>query len=384
MRILWASNISSASAYAQQSMMMFPYIKALGHDITALELGNASRKPYMINDDIRVLPVAHDPLANDCILERMVQSKADVVVTLVDVWRFDPSIWTQVNWWAICPVDHAPLPPDVAKALSAAKGVIALSRYGQEKLRAAGFDALYAPHMVDPTIFYPIERAYARAQANIPHDSFWVTFVGVNDSVQSRKGIPELLVAWKAFSDRHPDAVLYLHTAISGNLPINGIGGVRIDHILNTLEVRNGSVRICDQSKYLAQSIPQTEIATILAASDVFILPSRGEGFGVPLIEAQATGTPVITTDFAAGAELVGAGWKVGYEVEWTFQNAFCAKPGIADIVDALEDAYRQRHNQQIRQQAMKFAERFHIQSAFPKYWQPVFNAIAERSLEVI
>lgn len=384
MRILWVSNVSSASAYAQQSILMFPRIRALGHEIVALELSNSARKPYMINDSIKVLPVAYDPLANDVILDRVQQTKADVVITLVDVWRFNPDIWKQVNWWAICPVDHAPLPPLVARALSGAKGIVALSRYGQEKLAAAGFDSLYAPHMVDPSVFAPLDMTEARNRANVPPDAFWVTFVGVNDSAQSRKGIPELLIAWKAFADRHPDAILYLHTAIEGNLPVNNMGGVRIDEILKTLEVRDGSVRVCDQSKYLAQSIPQSEVATMLAASDVFVLPTRGEGFGVPIIEAQACGTPVITTNFAAGAELVGAGWKIGYEVEWTYQNAFCAKPGIADLVDALEDAYQKRHNQDIRTRALTFAQQFHLQNAFPKYWEPVFQTIAERTLEAL
>ena len=93
MRILWVSNVSSASAYAQQSILMFPRIRALGHEIVALELSNSARKPYMINDSIKVLPVAYDPLANDVILDRVQQTKADVVITLVDVWRFNPDIW---------------------------------------------------------------------------------------------------------------------------------------------------------------------------------------------------------------------------------------------------------------------------------------------------
>jgi len=40
------------------------------------------------------------------------------------------------------------------------------------------------------------------------------------------------------------------------------------------------------------------EIRELYVKSDCFVLPSRGEGFGLPVLEAMATGMPVITTDF--------------------------------------------------------------------------------------
>ena len=46
-------------------------------------------------------------------------------------------------------------------------------------------------------------------------------------------------------------------------------------------------------------------------AADVFLLLSRGEGFGIPLVEAQSAGCPVIVTDFSASQELCESGWRV-------------------------------------------------------------------------
>jgi glycosyltransferase involved in cell wall biosynthesis len=54
---------------------------------------------------------------------------------------------------------------------------------------------------------------------------------------------------------------------------------------------------------------PAEVMAATYSAMDVLLAPSHGEGFCVPLIEAQACGTPVIATDFSAQPELVGAGW---------------------------------------------------------------------------
>ena len=39
---------------------------------------------------------------------------------------------------------------------------------------------------------------------------------------------------------------------------------------------------------------------------DVFLLPSFYEGFGMPIIEAQATGRPVITSNIAPMSEVGG------------------------------------------------------------------------------
>jgi len=40
------------------------------------------------------------------------------------------------------------------------------------------------------------------------------------------------------------------------------------------------------------------QIKDLYLLSDCFVLPTRGEGFGLPILEAMATGLPVITTDF--------------------------------------------------------------------------------------
>lgn len=382
MKIIWASNYSAQSSYAIQTRMLVPRLQALGHDMIVFELSNGTRLPYQSNG-VKILSVVQDALGNDIIENYAQQAQAHAVITLMDVWRFDPNVWKNVAWFPYTPIDHTPVPPLVANALNASRKVIAMSKFGINELHKVNCEALYIPLCYDPDVWWFQDKADARARAGIPEDAFWVTFIGVNDSIPSRKGIPELLTAWQAFVERHPDAVLYLHTSLHGNLAQSNIGGVKIDFLLSSLRLTPNNVKIVSEYEYRT-GIPHKKLATLMAASDVVILPSRGEGFGLPLIESQAVGTPVITTKFAAQQELCRAGWLVEGDSEWSYQDAFWLKPGILSIVECLEAAYERRKDARLRQIASESVQEYRVDTVVQKYWKPMLKTIAEMSLEAL
>ncbi len=53
--------------------------------------------------------------------------------------------------------------------------------------------------------------------------------------------------------------------------------------------------------------IPQAELAALYRGAAALVLPSRFEGFGIPVLEAMASGTPVVLSDDAALREVAGA-----------------------------------------------------------------------------
>ncbi len=53
--------------------------------------------------------------------------------------------------------------------------------------------------------------------------------------------------------------------------------------------------------------VPDADLAALYSTADVLAMPSAFEGFGIPVIEAMACGTPVICSDGGALPEVAGA-----------------------------------------------------------------------------
>ena len=52
--------------------------------------------------------------------------------------------------------------------------------------------------------------------------------------------------------------------------------------------------------------VPESDLPALYAAASVFVYPSLYEGFGIPVIEAMACGTPVITSNVSSLPEVAG------------------------------------------------------------------------------
>jgi glycosyltransferase involved in cell wall biosynthesis len=110
---------------------------------------------------------------------------------------------------------------------------------------------------------------------------------------------------------------------------------------------------------------------------DVLLAPSYGEGFGIPVLEAQACGVPVIVSNFSAQPELCGAGWMVDGQPQWDApSNAWFFMPAIESIRLQLELAYEARDDLGLRARAREFSLQYDANRVTFDYWLPVLGEL--------
>jgi len=71
------------------------------------------------------------------------------------------------------------------------------------------------------------------------------------------------------------------------------------------LRRRASELGIADRVDFLG-ALPPERVAEVLAAADIYVQPSRREGFGVALVEAMATGLPAVATRSGGPDGIVG------------------------------------------------------------------------------
>ena len=124
--------------------------------------------------------------------------------------------------------------------------------------------------------------------------------------------------------------------------------------------------------------MPREGVAKVYQAFDVLLNPSMGEGFGIPVLEAQGCGIPVIASNHSAMIELTQAGWLVDGDPWWdALQESFAFVPSIGSIVAALEAAYESRNDQALRDAAAAFARGYDADRVTEEFWVPALEQLA-------
>lgn len=145
--------------------------------------------------------------------------------------------------------------------------------------------------------FYPVPKNEARATlgAKVGFDLSlgYVLHIGGNIWYKNRKGVLEIYNAWRRRSTK--------------KLPLIFIGEQPLDEFR---EIQNAQ-SFSDDVHWLS-NIGDADVRLAYSGATVLLFPSLGEGFGWPIAESLASGTPVITTDEAPMNEVAG---KVGFMI---------------------------------------------------------------------
>jgi glycosyltransferase involved in cell wall biosynthesis len=150
------------------------------------------------------------------------------------------------------------------------------------------------PHGVDPAfrpVDDPIVLEKIRRRYRLPPR--YVLFVGGMDF---KKNVPQLIAGFALASSRGalPHALVLAGTLQQAGNPV-----------FEDARRQAAAAHVSDHLVWAAY-VSETDLPALYTGADVLAFPSLWEGFGFPVLEAMACGTPVVTSEGSAMVEIAG------------------------------------------------------------------------------
>lgn len=260
----------------------------------------------------------------------------DIVMTIFDYWyssyiaKSPYRDFFKLMWMPT--VDSAPQRACWVDTYSLCDKVLAYSYFGKEVLEGQSGgrikDVVVASPGIDDKYAPSDTKENLRKSMGIPQESKIVMMVGRN---QLRKLIPDFLETLPIYAKKYgkknrslvENTYFYIHTSNPDggwDIPESIVRTGCSNRILTTylckkcgsisISIYRGMVAKCTDCNTLSMTmssvgggIPREALADIMSISDVGVLASIGEGFGMPIIEMKKVGLPVITVPYSATKE---------------------------------------------------------------------------------
>ena len=381
------------SGYAKPIRTLLPRISRMGHECAlATYFGHrgAILDTTIDGESIRLYPPARQAYFNDIIEKHAAHFRAEAVISLCDVWVLKNWGRRGFLWAPWMPLDTEPIPTHILDSIDGCYRPLCFSRWGVEQLIEAGWPtARYMPLGVDLETYRPRDQVEMRLETGLVEDGLVIGMVAANSSAPSRKGFGEMLPAWARWVNGGGQGTLYIHTTLTPKQQV----GIDLERMLETLHLdwstlddpkfeRRQRARVLFPSQYRMWSgtYNDEDLAKLYSAMDVLFMPSRSEGFGVPLLEAQACGLPVVTLGYSAMPEITFAGRCLPIvQRVWCDQGVWRGLASVNDLVNAIEwaEKFQETPEPGLKERAMEGAKAFSWERIASDYWVPFLEELA-------
>jgi len=169
-----------------------------------------------------------------------------------------------------------------------------------------------------------------------------------------RKSPVELITAYLQEFSHGENVVLLLKTYAKNAVDDHEKQFIR-DRIEDIKKSLSLDLNVLPKIIFVGDLVKKEQLASLYRRFDVLVQPSKGEGFGLPMAEAMACGTPVITTAWGGQIDFVNEtnGWLVKYtpaavyNMSWSLwyedKDQQWAIPRVNDLRLAMRQAFEDR-----------------------------------------
>ena len=251
------------------------------------------------------------------------------------------------------------IPPPWVNACNRADEVWVPTEHNREAFVSAGVERERLAIVPEP---FELDRLHRDAPPLAIPGAHGTVFLAAFD-FSLRKGWDLLIDAWCTAFAAHDDVTLVLkvwsttrgmdaaaiHSAIASRIASTGLDPERVPDIVVIDDLLTARAMAC-----------------LYAACDVVVAPTRGEGWGRPLLEAMALGRPAIATAWSGPAAFVDetVGWPLGFRLVPVPPEAVAevpvyaghawAEPDLGDLARALRDAHERPDARRARGRAAR------------------------------
>jgi len=331
---------------------------------------------------IPVLPTVGQLAGRDVIHEFIKRYELNLLITHWDCFAIDYTQNLPIPTINYLPVD-APFTYNMYNNVRKNHKIVAFSKFGyQELLKWFNPEKIgYIPHGIDTKEWKPItekERIKVREKMGIDENDFVICTNGAN--IGERKQLPLIIKVFKKFYKKYQDSHLIMFTNPTVGFP-RGYD-LRAYAAFNKISHR---VYFPEHDPIIDPWTNQA-LREMYSVSDIYFTMTLGEGFGVPILESMACGTPVIGPRNSTISELVeGTGWVYDTNDDFIFIPVWIPTlqeypiPSIKSALRALEDAYNNEVKRELFSEVSReFSLEYDWEKVIPLWYELLENTKRE------
>jgi glycosyltransferase involved in cell wall biosynthesis len=299
-KIVYMSDSPTLSTgYGRVSGELATAFAKAGHEVVCIGWGFHQGMDNPFPFDIIPCDPRTENYGEDLLAQVITDEKPDFLFTLGDPWmtEYVPDMEERkaVCWISYFPIDGEPIPPAWHSWLKDIDVPIVFSKFSHKLVaEVIGKDPIYIPHGVNTDVYRPLNKKKELKESILGVSDLFV--VGCVARNQPRKNLPALIKAFADFSRNKDDVALYLHTQVRDV-------GWNIDELVSHYNIAD---KAFSTSGFTALSgLSDEKLNEVYNLFDIMALPTMAEGFGLPILESQSAGVPVLVTDYSACPDLV-------------------------------------------------------------------------------